>query len=71
MLCNWSAYMAFEMITLKEKNGVQPLCPHCCEPLSEVWFRELKGVLGKRYVYFCSKCSKALGVSHRKGFFMG
>ena len=59
------------MITLKEKNDAQPLCPHCSEPLHEIWFRELKGFLGKRYVYFCPKCSKVLGVSHRKGFFMG
>ncbi len=59
------------MIALKEKNDAQPLCPHCTQPLNEVWFRELRGFLGKRYVYFCSMCRKALGVSHRKGFFMG
>ncbi len=59
------------MTNLIEKNDVQPVCPHCSEPLNEIWFRGLKGFLGKRYVYFCSKCRKALGVSHRKGFFMG
>ena len=27
--------------------------------------------LGKRYVYFCPNCKSVLGVSHRKGFWMG
>ena len=59
------------MIELKQKEDAAPLCPHCAEPLRELWFRELQSVLGKRYVYFCSKCRKTLGVSHRKGFWMG
>ena len=59
------------MIGIKEKNDADPICPHCTEPLAELWFRELRGLLGKRYVYFCSRCRKVLGVSHRKGFFMG
>ena len=59
------------MIKLKEKDDVTPLCPHCSEPLDELWFRELKGLLGRHYVYFCARCKKALGVSHRKGLWMG
>ncbi len=59
------------MIELKEKNDVKPICPHCNEPLEELWFSELRGIFGRRYVYFCAKCRKVLGVSHRKGFFMG
>ncbi len=59
------------MIELKEKSDAVPLCPHCSEPLDELWFRELRSQLGRRYVYFCSKCRKILGVSHRKGFWMG
>ncbi len=59
------------MIGLQERNDVVPLCPHCSEPLNEIWYNELRGFLGKRYVYFCAKCRKVLGVSHRKGFFMG
>ena len=59
------------MITMQEKPDVVPLCPHCSEPVEELWFRELKGVLGRRYVYFCPRCRKVLGVSHRKGFWMG
>lgn len=59
------------MIEIEAKNDVQPRCPHCEQPIAKLWFRQLKGVLGRRYVYFCSACTKVLGVSHRKGFFMG
>jgi hypothetical protein len=59
------------MIELTERNEVEPLCPHCSEPLQAVWFQQLKSFLGKRYVYFCPTCHKVLGVSHRKGVLMG
>ena len=59
------------MIELRERDDAASLCPHCDEPLDELWFRELKSALGRRYVYFCSRCRKILGVSHRKGFWMG
>jgi len=59
------------MIEMIEKDDVEPICPHCQEPLKEVWFRKLRGFVGKRYVYFCAGCRKVLGVSHRKGFLMG
>jgi hypothetical protein len=59
------------MIQLFEKKEAIPLCPYCEKPLKEVWFRELNSVLGKRYIYFCPFCMKTLGISHRKGFFMG
>jgi len=59
------------MIEAKEKNDVAPLCPHCSQPVKELWFRQLSGIWGKRYVYFCSLCHKVLGISHRKGFWMG
>ena len=59
------------MIELKQKEDVKPLCPHCEVQLTEMWFQELRGMFGKRYVYFCAQCQKALGVSHRKGFWMG
>lgn len=59
------------MIELRQRDDVVPLCPHCSEPPGEVWFRELRSGFGRRYVYFCSKCRKILGVSHRKGFWMG
>ncbi len=59
------------MIELKEKKDASPLCPHCSEPVGELWFRELRGFFGRRYLYFCSRCLKVLGVSYRKGFLMG
>jgi hypothetical protein len=59
------------MINLLEKNDIRPVCPHCAAEIGEVYFQELNGLLGRRYIYFCSLCSKILGVSHRKGFWMG
>lgn len=56
---------------LVEKNDVIPVCPHCNTQLSALAFRELRAFLGRRYVYFCPNCHKVLGVSHRKGFWMG
>ena len=58
------------MIQAEERSDITPICPHCEHPVS-IYFREISGFLGKRYVYFCAMCKKVLGVSHRKGFFMG
>ena len=54
-----------------KKQEVHPICPHCDVQLESLWFRELLGMLGRRYIYFCPHCRKVLGVSHRKGFWMG
>jgi len=59
------------MIECIEKDDVSPICPHYHEALSTVWCRALTSVFGKRYIYFCPKCRHVLGVSHRKGFWMG
>ncbi len=59
------------MINLKEDKTVTPLCPHCSVPVNQLSYRELRGHMGRRFVYFCSACHKVLGVSHRKGFWMG
>ena len=59
------------MIQSEERNDVTPLCPHCNERLRTVQYRALSGFFGKRYVYFCANCHKVLGLSHRKGFWMG
>jgi len=59
------------MIELVENTRDTPICPHCNQALHQVWFRELRSVLGKRFIYFCPHCRKVLGVSHRKGFWMG
>lgn len=56
---------------LERKDDVSPVCPYCQQSLGGIWYQELQGVLGKRYIYFCPGCKKVLGVSHRKGFWMG
>lgn len=49
-----------------------PKCPHCKQDIQNVSYNELSGgMFGKRYIYFCSSCLNTLGVSHRKGFWMG
>ena len=55
----------------RESSSTTPICPHCDQPLDEVFFRELEADFGRRYLYFCGRCRKTLGVSHRKGFWMG
>ena len=59
------------MLKGKKVEDVKPLCPHCDEEIEEVWWQEINCWLGVRYVHFCPVCHKVLGVSHRKGFFMG
>ncbi len=59
------------MVTLENKENVQPVCPHCSKQITTLWMQTITGVLGKRYIYFCPDCRKVLGVSHRKGFWMG
>ncbi len=59
------------MISLEERPNNVPLCPHCDSQVKTMYYRLLSKWLGRRYVYFCSACQKVLGVSHRKGFFMG
>lgn len=56
---------------IRERNDVTPLCPHCENAMGEIHYRLLSAFLGRRYVYFCAQCRKILGVSHRKGFWMG
>jgi uncharacterized protein with PIN domain len=61
-----------QKLKLKEASHVRPRCPHCKTDISEVSYNELQGgMFGKRYIYFCSACRNTLGVSHRKGFWMG
>jgi hypothetical protein len=59
------------MIPTQEREDLFPLCPHCKAEIKVVWFRELESLFGKRYIYFCPSCRSVLGVSHRKGFWMG
>ena len=59
------------MVGLEQREDVDPICPHCQQPLRTIWFQEVRSRLGKRYVYLCAQCRKILGLSHRKGFWMG
>jgi hypothetical protein len=59
------------MIAAERKDNITPLCPHCEKPQKTIHYQEAGGRFGKRYVYFCASCKKVLGVSHRKGFWMG
>ena len=59
------------MIEVEETDDLTPVCPHCSREIKRLWVRGLRTLLGKRYIYFCGECRKVLGVSHRKGFWMG
>jgi len=59
------------MISATEKNDVKPICPHCKIEVTSIHYQEMTGVFGKRYLYFCPNCKSVLGISHRKGFWMG
>ncbi|MEM6514389.1 MAG: hypothetical protein AAF660_15365 [Pseudomonadota bacterium] len=59
------------MIRLEERDNIDPLCPYCEKPQRTINFRSVKSLLGRRYIYFCADCRKVLGLSHRKGFWMG
>jgi len=48
-----------------------PLCPFCESEIQTIYMREIKSYLGRRYLYYCANCLKILGISHRKGFWMG
>ncbi|MEJ2382976.1 MAG: hypothetical protein P8Y54_01105 [Xanthomonadales bacterium] len=54
-----------------ETTTETPVCPHCEKLLTRVLAHKAKSRLGVRFIYFCSHCRKVLGVSHRKGFWMG
>jgi len=59
-------------LRLKLETQALPRCPHCKKDIEAVSYSELRGgFFGKRYIYFCPSCLSTLGVSHRKGFWMG
>ncbi|UCG87856.1 MAG: hypothetical protein JSW71_04735 [Gemmatimonadota bacterium] len=59
------------MLELEASPEIDPICAHCSTPLRKLLYQELRGMLGRRFIYYCSHCHKVLGVSHRKGFWMG
>jgi len=59
------------MIEVEEQYQKNPVCSFCSTEIHKLYVREIKSLFGRRYLYFCSNCLKVLGLSHRKGFFMG
>lgn len=60
-----------ESIEIAETSVEIPLCPHCEQAIHRLNARKVKSPFGVRFLYFCDHCRKVLGVSHRKGFWMG
>jgi len=63
--------MEDEMIEIKEQYREGPICPYCEQELRSIYLHRIRSILGKRFIYFCPHCRKVLGLSHRKGFWMG
>jgi hypothetical protein len=63
--------MTASKITIREDFPAAPICPHCGKEIQEIAARRLESVFGVRFLYYCCDCRKVLGVSHRKGFWMG
>lgn len=59
------------MISIKETNTETPVCPHCEKEVRNILSRKIESTFGVKFIYFCESCKKVLGVSHRKGFWMG
>lgn len=60
-----------EETALQPSDIKNPICPFCSKEIKKIYMREIKSYLGRRYLYYCSECFKVLGLSHRKGFWMG
>lgn len=58
-------------IEVRDPGDLYPLCPHCDTEVRQVYQRQVKTQFGKSYIFYCSNCRKVLGVTHRKGFWMG
>jgi len=58
-------------IRIREDFPEAPLCPHCGKEIRDLAARRVESTFGVRFVYYCRDCRKVLGVSHRKGFWMG
>lgn len=64
-------------VIVTEEPDLVPLCPHCSQELNEIVASTPTAQgsaafkFGKRTVYACPSCRKALGISQRKGFWAG
>lgn len=63
--------MTTTKVRIREDFPAAPVCPHCEKEIHELAARKVDSLLGVRFVYYCVDCRKVLGVSHRKGFWMG
>ena len=52
-------------------EGANPICPHCEHYIDGIYTQEVANEFGKTWLFFCRSCAKVLGVSQRKGFWMG
>ena len=59
------------MVQIRETTDKPAICPHCEKTLGRMNAIKTKSAFGVRFVYSCGHCNKVLGVSHRKGFWMG
>ena len=59
------------MIRSTEVETENPICPHCEKEITSILYKKIESTFGKRYIYFCKQCKKSLGVTQRKGFWMG
>ncbi len=66
-----SRAMTTTRIRIREDFPATPICPHCGQEIQEIAARRVESTLGVRFLYFCANCRKVLGISHRKGFWMG
>jgi len=57
--------------TLNCEASTGPICPWCKHDIETVNYAQIQSTFGKRYLYYCPHCRATLGVSHRKGFWMG
>lgn len=57
--------------TYTPAEGVTPICPHCEAAIEGLYQQRIDEPLGKAFIWFCMNCRRSLGVSHRKGFWMG
>ena len=60
-----------EKINIREVDSPNPICPHCEKEIMNLYTKKVESTLGVRFIYFCEHCRKVLGISHRKGFWMG
>jgi len=59
------------MVDYRMPDDVLPRCPHCDNRFDGLMSRQLTADLGKAYAWACPHCHAVLGVTHRKGFWMG